>query len=131
MTIEKQIEADAAVLLYRALFEKEIHVFGEDGFGKFGRNDLPKTFKIVDISVDIELNEYTGDASGIAYLTLDGYDAADCGMIMTDLNADISLRVLLQKEHIDPACIKWANLSDQGQHSIALFLDVPLLLDWA
>lgn len=131
MTIEKQIEADVSVLLYRALFEKEIHVFGEDGFGKYGRNDRAKTFKIDDISVDVDLNENTGDCEGIVYLTLAGYDEKDCGMIMTDQNAEISIRQWLQNEHIDPKCVKWALHSDQGQDYIAMFVDVPLLLDWA
>lgn len=131
MTIEKQIEADVSVLLYRALFEKEIHVFGEDGFGKYGRNDRAKTFRISDISIDVELDEGTGDIDGIAYLSLDGYNENQCGMIMTDQNAEISIRQHLQNEHIDPKSVKWALCSDQGQDYIAMFVDVPLLLDWA
>ncbi len=131
MSIEKQIEADVSVLLYRALFEKQIHVFGEDGFGKFGRNDRAKTFTITDISVDVTLHEDTGDAEGIVYLTLGGYQASDCGAIITDQNAEISIAKLLQDEHIDPKCLKWALLSDQGSDYIGLFVDVPLLLDWA
>jgi hypothetical protein len=131
MTIEKQIEADVSVLMYRALFEKEIHVFGEDGFGKFGHCDRAKTFKISDLSIDVDLNQDTGDAVGIVYLTLDGYDEKDCGMILTDQNAEISIAKLLKDEHIDSACLKWAAFSDQGTDYIAMFIDVPLLLDWA
>lgn len=131
MTIEKQIEADVSVLLYRALFEKEIHVFGEDGLGKYGRNDRPKTFRISDISIDVELVSDTGDVTGIVYMTLEGYDSADCGYIMTDKNAEISIAKLLQSEHIDPACLKWATFSDQGEDFIAMFIDVATLLDWA
>lgn len=131
MNMEKQIEADVSVLLYRALFEKEIHVFGEDGLGKYGTSDRAKTFKITDISVDIELNEDTGDVQGIVYLSLGGYDHADCGYIMTDKNAEISIAKLLKDEVIDPACLKWALFSDQGGDFIAMFVDVSLLLDWA
>lgn len=131
MNIEKQIEADVSVLLYRALFEKEIHVFGDDGLGKYGRNERPKTFQIADISVDIDLNQDNGDVSGIVYLSLDGYDEADCGAIMTDRNAEISIAKLLKDEIIDPSCLKWATLSDQGEDFIAMFIDVANLLDWA
>lgn len=130
MNIEKQIEADVSVLLYRALFEKEIHVFGDDGLGKYGRNERPKTFQIADISVDIDLNQDNGDVSGIVYLSLDGYDEADCGAIMTDRNAEISIAKLLKDEIIDPSCLKWATLSDQGEDFIAMFIDVANLLDW-
>lgn len=131
MTIEKEIEADVSVLLYRALFEQEIHVFGEDCFGKFGRNNRAKTFKIHDIYVDVDLDKATGEVAGTVYMSLKGYDEKDCGLILTDQNAEISIRRLLKDQHIDPDCLKWAKKSDQGPDFITMFIDVPLLLDWA
>ena len=131
MTIEKQIEADVSVLMYRSFFEKEIHVFGEDGFGKYGRNDRAKTFKISDIKIDVSIDTNTSEVQGIVYLILDGYDENDCGLILSDQNAEISLRKLLKDEQIDPSCLTWADRSYQGKDYIVMFIDVPLLLDWA
>ena len=131
MTIEKQIEADVSVLMYRSFFEKEIHVFGEDGFGKHGRNDRAKTFEVCDIKVDVNLDTGTGEVEGMVYFILDGYDENDCGLIMTDQNAEISLRMLLKDEHIDPDCLTWADQSYQGKDYIVMQIDVPLLLNWA
>lgn len=131
MTIEMQVEADVSVLMFRALFEKEIHVFGEDGLGKYGTCDRAKTFRISDIHVDVDVDEDSGDVKGIIYITLDGYDQVDCGHIMSDRNAEISIAKLLKDQIIDPSCLKWAGVHHQGDDFIAMFVDVPLLLDWA
>ena len=130
MTIEKQIEADVSVLMYRTFFKKQIHVFGEDGFGKYGRNDLGKTFEINDIDIEVDLNEDTGEISGIVYLVLDDYDENDCGLILSDQNAEISIRKLLKDEYIDPHALRWARKTYQGPDYIAMTIDIPLLLDW-
>lgn len=131
MNIDRQIEADVSVLLYRALFEKEIHVFGEDGLGKYGACDRAKTFKIADIGVDVSVDHSSGTTEGVVYLSLEGYDQSDCGHILTDKNAEISIAKLLKDDIVDPCCLKWAPLALQGDDYVAMLIDVPLLLDWA
>lgn len=128
----KDIEADCGALLFRALFEKEVTAFGEDGLGKYGTNDMPKLFMIDDIDIDLEYDEQTDEVlGGKAYLHLVGYSSKDCGHVATDLNLTISIARLLREHCIDPACLTWAPLKDQGDTYFTMLIDVPLLLSWS
>jgi hypothetical protein len=124
------IEADVSILLCRALLNQKVIGFGEDGMGKYGRNDYWKSFMIDDIDIDIIADDVTAP-TGTVRLRLAGYDSADCGDIATDGNLTIAIKNLLKDQHIDPECLSWAPLVEQGENYIALNIDVPLLMDWA
>jgi len=130
-SIEQVLEADCSVLLLRALFQQQVIAFGEDGLGKFGRNDRPKTFYVEDLDVEIVCDEYGDDAQGFVMLKLQGYNSSDCGHVATDANMSISIRKLLVDQHIDPNCLTWAEECVQGNLYCTLEIDVSLLLEWA
>lgn len=131
-TLSYLIEADCAVLILRALLEKEVVAFGDDGLGKFGRSSIPKTFTITDIGIDVACDDQTGDdATCIAKLYLDGYHKDQVGHVVTDQNLMISIRKHLIDNAIDPNCVKYAELSEQGDNFCAVCFDVPLLLEWS
>lgn len=132
IAINQQIREDVSTLLNRAFLDEYLTVFGADGLGKHGKSDHPKTFRIDEIHVNIDLNaDGITSPMGIVFLTLKGYDSSDCGHIATDKNAEIGIAKLLQPHSIDPAALTWAELIDQGDDYIAFFIDVPRLLQWA
>ena len=126
------LEADTATLLCRALYSQPVVAFGDDGVGKYGRCSQPQTYTICDVDVDVEYDEDSGqDPTGLVVLTLAGYNSNQFGHVVTDQNLMIGLRKLLVAQHIDPSCLKWAPVDLQPEDGCTLFVDVPLLLDWA
>lgn len=129
-SFREMVEADCSVLLIRALLNKTLVAFGDDGLGKYGRSTYPKTFTVRDMDVDVILDD-DGSPSCVATLYLTGYDAADVGHIYTDQNFLISVRSALKADHIDPSCIEYSELCLQGDSFVTFDVDVKLLLDWA
>lgn len=124
------VRQDAEVLFHRVFMGETITCFGEDGFGKYGRSDLPVAFSISGVQVEAEdLDPNSLTAIGIrVFLSLSGYDEAQYGgTIATDQNALISLKDLLKSGHVDPSSISWAPLQHQGKHHIALDFDLHKL----
>lgn len=129
-SIAQVIEADCSVLLLRALLGKEVVAFGEDGLGKYGTSDRAHRFTIDDVQVDIELDDQD-EPFGAAFIHLDGYHCDTVGDIVTDQNFLISLSKYLKAEHIDPACLKYAEIEIQGSNFVTMYIDIPTLLQWA
>jgi hypothetical protein len=125
------IEADCSVLILRALLEKSVVAFGEDGLGKHGKCDQPKYYTIEDVSVDVAASPSSGDVVGAAFITLKGYNESDFGAILSDRNFLISIQNLLRAEFIDPNSLSYSILELQSEHVVVMDIDVPLLLDWA
>jgi hypothetical protein len=131
-TISTLIEADCATLILRALLSKSVVAFGDDGLGKYGRSQIPRTFLIHNIDVDVECDDQTGDdATCTAKLYLEGFHKDDVGHVATDQNLLISLRQHLKDAEIDPSCIRFADYALQGDDYCTLHFDVQLLLQWS
>lgn len=128
-TLEQQIEADCSVLLIRALLGQQVAAFGEDGLGKYGRNDLAIFFKIEDLDLTVAMDE--GEPLGMVSVKPEGYNAASFGHIVTDQNFLISMQNLLKAHFIDPTCISYSDIDLQGDDYVSFDLDVVKLLDWA
>ena len=130
-TMQEQIEADIMILLMRALFDKEVAAFGDDGLGKYGRSDRAHRFIIDDITVDVALDEINGMCSAMVNLYPAGYSSSTVGHIVTDQNFLISVRQHLADDAIDPACIQYHDPDFQGANFVMMEIDVAKLLDWA
>lgn len=124
------IESDCSILMLRALLEKQVVAFGDDGLGKHGRCDQPQYFTIEDVQVDV-LDPEDDEIYGIVFLKLLGYNSSKFGDICTDQNFLISIQKLLSAHHIDPACLTYGEIDIQGTTFVAMHLNVGLLLDWA
>jgi len=129
-TFEQQVEADCSVLLIRALLNQTVAAFGEDGLGKYGKNDLAIHYVIEDIDLVVSIDD-DDEPLGMVSLKPKGYDAATYGPIVTDQNFLISVRKLLSAHHIDPTCIEYSEIDVQGKDYVAFDLDIVKLLDWA
>ena len=127
------IEEDCQILLDRALSRKTICAFGEDGFGKYGRQDCAMWFKIQEIDVTIKYDDDNtpSEISGILTIQLAGYNSNKVGHIMTDHNFVIALGAFLKNNDIEPKVLSWPDtLEEQGEHFVAMHIDVGLLLGW-
>lgn len=131
-TTAQLIDEDCMVLMDRAFLGKVICAFGEDGNGQHGRHDQAMWFQIseIDVALFVDNLEAPTYVSGNVALFLDGYTAAEHGHIMTDNNFEICMRTFLKNAHIDPAAVKWAPLSEQGDNFVVLDMDVPILVGW-
>lgn len=124
----KVIEADCSILLFRALLDKHVVAFGDDGLGKYGRSEFSKAFTISDLEIFIDPQDNnTGEVS----LRLQEYDAADVGHIYTDQNFLISIGALLSTSNIGQKCLSYAGFESQGSNYVSLKIDVPTLLQWS
>jgi hypothetical protein len=130
VTIKETIGADCGVLLFRALLNKSVSAFGEDGLGKYGKSDHPRFFDIADLDIDIAIDE-SGIPEGMLFINLADYDYQDVGHIATDRNFLICIREMLKAEHIDPECLSYSALDEQGENFVSMDIDIALLLDWA
>lgn len=126
----KIIEADCSILLFRALHGKPITAFGDDGLGRHGRSQIPRTFLISDLEIFVEYKENKVDVLGYVCIDLQGYNATDVGHICTDQNFLISLGSLLSKAGIDPNCLTYEKIDSQGADYVSMHIDVPKLLQW-
>lgn len=113
---------------------KEMVAFGDDGFGQYGKNYLPVRWTVNDLSVKLAAkpaNNGKVELEGGVGIMLEGYSSKDYGHIVTDRNFELCLRNLLRADNIDPACVKYADVSEQGSNFVVLYLDPTLLCDWA
>lgn len=126
------IREDCEILLERAFLDKKLTFFGEDGAGKYGRSTYPVTCQVVSVVVDVEADdaEYPSIIAGIVKLTMTGYDSTVTGHAITDHNLRIALDMCLKDADIDLTAVEWAGEELQGVHSITLFINVEMLLDW-
>lgn len=124
------LEEDCTILLRRTFLGKDICAFGEDGFGKHGRNERAMWFTVNACHVDLTVAT-DDEITGHVYISLDGYDAGTTGLILTDLNFEIRIRQLLVAEGIDPDVLSWPDgVERQGEDFVVMDIDVPLLLGW-
>lgn len=130
LTIVKQIEADCTILLRRALVSHVVSAFGDDGCGKHGRSSTPVFYTVSNVEVELGADDEDSPTvlTGTAWIFLQGYDASKVGYILTDKNFEISIRQLLITESILPDALKWADISDQGECTVAMTVDVEKLL---
>lgn len=128
--IQSSIQNDVDILLTRALLDEQMVAFGEDGLGEHGRCDQPQYYKVLEVSSFITFDT-DDNVSGIAYIILDGYDAATFGHICSDKNFEICLKNLLKKEEIDPNCVSYSSITEQGDDYVTVDLDVAALLEWS
>ncbi len=137
-SIRTKVQSDCEILLWRALANKSVFAFGDDGLGKHGRCDLAQTYKIQRFSIEIDLAEKPPtpigipvyDAFGKLSIDLQGYSASEFGHICTDQNFLISVRKLLEAQHIDPACMQYAAIDEQTENSVVMDFDPVMLLNW-
>jgi hypothetical protein len=127
------IAEDCTTLLERALLNKTVFMFGEDGNGRHGRSEFPVYSEISEIRVFLSSDDddNPSDVHGIVQLHLPDYDCTVHGHAITDQNLRISMNMLLQAACIDVDALTWADISQQGLHSVAFSIDVEKLLDWA
>lgn len=121
--IQESLEADCSVLLMRALMNKSIKTFGEDGDGKYGRSQYPLDFIVEDMAVDINSDLETGEVK----LFLKDYASRKHGFIATDKNFVISMNNFLEENFIDPKCLSYSPINKQGYHFVSFLLNVPKL----
>ena len=121
------IQQDCIALFRRALLNKQLCGFGEDGLGKYGQNPYPSYFDVIEVDVSVSLSSRNGWVG----LHLGGYDSTITGHVMTDKNFEISLFQLLKAADINPDSVSWQpNTANQGAHSVEMNFDLGLLLDW-
>jgi hypothetical protein len=121
------VQEDCRSLLERALLEKTVCAFGEDGFGKYGSSAFGAWYTIIAIEVAIYLHSEMGQVT----FFLEGYDSRVTGHAMTDKNLEISLIQHLKAAGIDPDCFFWQHNTDQqGIDSVTMDLQLDLLLGW-
>lgn len=123
------LQEDCVVLLERALLNRRVSAFGEDGLGQHGASDTPRFFRVEAVFVELEA-DHDDDPSllaGSAQLFLEGYDAADVGHICTDANFMISVNAHLAAAGVEP-CLAYSAVEDQGVHYVQLDIDVGKLL---
>ncbi len=121
--VQETVEADCSVLLLRALMFKAIKAFGEDGDGKYGKNQFPIEFLVDDMAVDVNDDLETGEVK----IFLKNYDATQVGYIATDKNFVIGMNQYLEENYINPECLSYSPLNKQGRHFISFKLDVQKL----
>jgi hypothetical protein len=130
-TVDNMIH-DSTVLLYRAFVGKTLECFGEDGFGKYGRSDIPQYLRVSSIAADITADDIDSPSKceGIMLLDLDGYSQARQGHAITDRNLEIAIRRCLKEWDIDADAVSWGPIDRQGEGYITLSFDPFKLLDW-
>lgn len=124
------ITDDVLTLLNRALFEKDVFAFGEDGFGQHGRRDIPLRTVVDDVQVMLSYDETADDLSGRAYVVLRDYDSCIDGHICTDRNFLICIGDLLEKAHIERDVLSYAPVQSQEQSTVVMDIDVHRLIAW-
>jgi hypothetical protein len=130
MTLQEQIENDCKILLGRALKDKVLCAFGDDGCGQFGRSCTPAFFTVKDITINLAFDElYPAASTGTVSIRLEGYNANLTGHILTDKNFEISIRKLLTDESISPEALTWGELNDQLYDQVVMNMNVQELFD--
>ena len=129
--IIQTFQEDASALLNRALLGKTMGYFGVDGNGKHGQDYFAHYSNVNDVTVFVK--NYCDDASqidAVAMIFLDGYSAKTCGHIVTDVNFRFCLNSLLEAQDIDPTCLDWASVDEQGEVCVVMKIDLAKLLEW-
>jgi hypothetical protein len=128
------IREDMNVLFSRVFPPGEIlSMFGEDGNGAYGRSEFPLFCQVrfFNVFATADDEDTPSDIYGLLRIYLDGYNSLVTGHAITDANLRISLNLALQKHAIDPTCLDWGAVCEQGGDYIALSIDVPKLMGWA
>lgn len=121
------LQRDVQILLDRALLGKTIVAFGEDGFGKHGRHDLPQPFRVTQITIHFE--EINGGNYVEIILELDGYTASQYGFIFSDQNFLIGVQSLLKDQHIDFSSVCYSDIMLQSEKCVSLFANADSLVN--
>lgn len=124
------LEADAKIILNRALLNKEVNAFGLDGSGKYGTSYTAKHFEISNVSAVIDIYSDINDPFVYVPLTLTGYNSNDNGHIVTDNNLKISLNRLFSEHSIDENCWDWADMNQQFSNGFTIRVNLASLLEW-
>lgn len=126
------IQGDALILLERALLNKNLVFFGEDGGGKHGRSVYPVTAHVngIDVTLASDDEDNPSDIWSCVFIRLLGYDSDVTGHAITDQNLRICLNQLLSAEHLDPTCLDWAHVDLQLKETIVLDVNIGKLLQW-
>lgn len=117
-------QTDCKILLDRALLNRPIWVFGEDGLGQHGRSNFPIQCFITDINVQLD-----SEQTGLVFIDLDAYDSQAHGHASTDRNLMCSLAGLLQAQLLPTSCLTPAAIELQGRFTVAFNLDVESLIN--
>jgi hypothetical protein len=129
---KRLVEENCAILLSRALLQRPLYAFGEDGCGKHGRSSAVKIFEVLSLDIEITLTDPMSVMNPIGFVSflLGGYDSKTDGHIFTDNNLQISINNLLTEQCIDPTCLTWASEDLQGDNFFTMNIDVHKLLSW-
>jgi hypothetical protein len=128
MNVRMVLEEDSTALLERALLGETVCAFGEDGFGKHGKNSFASWYVVsgIDVNVvDVPI------VHGTVTITLHGYNSDVTGLVMTDKNLEISLGAHLKAAGIDAGSLEWQEDTDsQGTGSVTMNINFDLLFGW-
>jgi hypothetical protein len=129
-SVQQMIETDVSVLLLRALNNKTLVAFGDDGLGKYGTCDMPQYYAVHDLDISVDINEADDTAAGVVYIELAGYDAARFGAITTDRNFLLSVQEQLESVGIDRSVLTYAPDGNHLEYGVLMSIDIKKLLDW-
>lgn len=101
------IEKDCEILLKRALLNKTLSCFGEDGFGQYGKDSFARYYQVSRITTRA-YQDQDEQVFVIARIYLDGYNSTLQGHAATDRNLEISVNNFFTAEYISPNGWTWA-----------------------
>jgi hypothetical protein len=101
------IEKDCEILLKRALLNKTLSCFGEDGFGQYGKDSFARYYRVSCITTRA-YQDQDEQVFVIARIYLDGYNSTLQGHAATDRNLEISVNNFFAAEYISPNSWTWA-----------------------
>jgi hypothetical protein len=124
------IQEDCSILLNRALADKTLCFFGEDGGGQHGSSYFAHTRTVSDVGVFLKDFSDGEQMNAVAMIFLEGYSSSTHGHASTDKNFRMSLDARLKFAGINPACLNWGDIDEQGEECVTMKLDPDLLLEW-
>jgi hypothetical protein len=101
------IEKDCEILLKRALLNKTLSCFGEDGFGQYGKDSFARYYQVSRITTRA-YQDQDEQVFVIARIYLGGYSSTLQGHAATDRNLEISVNNFFTAEYISPNSWTWA-----------------------
>lgn len=113
------IEKDCEILLKRALLNKTLSCFGEDGFGQYGKDSFARHYQVNDITTRA-YQDQDEQVFVIARIYLDGYNSTLQGHAATDRNLEISVNNFFTAEYISTNSWTWAEEALQEQNCFTI-----------
>lgn len=131
-SVRMLIEEDCELLLERALLNKTINAFGEDGFGQYGKCDTPQYYNVTHIFISIKADDDNAPTivTGKLLVRLLGYDSDITGLVITDKNFDISFQNALAASGIPHDALVILPADEQPRFSVAFDINIGKLLNW-